>query len=105
MISEKIITPVELKSWIDNGKEFQLIDITQQNLLKNLKIQSVWIPVHILIEQIQDLEKDIPVVLCCYVGADSFLLMKILSTEYHFGNVFSLKSGYSGLVGDTKFLC
>jgi rhodanese-related sulfurtransferase len=97
MIFNRNILSVELIDWVENKKEFQLIDITNENLLKQLQIQSKWIPSHILLSQISELEKNIPIVLCCRVGADSFTLMNILSIEYQMDNVLSLKSGFIGL--------
>ena len=97
MIINHIILPEELIEWIESGKEFQLIDITDDNLLKNLQIQSNWIPAHMLIGRISELEKNIPVIISCRVGADSFIFMNILSSEYQVNNVLSLKSGYIGL--------
>jgi len=97
MIINHTILPEELIEWIDAGKQFQLIDITDDNLLKNLQIQSKWIPVHTLISRISELEKSMPVIISCRVGADSFIFMNILSSEYQMNNVFSLKSGFNGL--------
>jgi rhodanese-related sulfurtransferase len=91
------ILPEELIEWINQGKKIQIIDITHDNLLKNLKIKSKWIPVHKLIDHISELNKDIPLILSCRVGADSFIMMNILSTQYQMNNVFSLKSGFNGL--------
>ncbi len=93
----KIIYPEELLEWIDNQKDFQLIDLTDENLLEKLKILSTWIPVHHLFDRISEIEKEKPVVLSCRVGADSFFCMNILAKEYNMENVFSLKSGAIGL--------
>jgi len=92
-----IILPEELIDWINQGKKFQIIDITLDNLLKDLKIKSKWIPVHELIDHISELDRDIPLILSCRVGADSFVMMNILSTQYQMNNVISLKSGFIGL--------
>ncbi len=97
MIFNNTILPEELITWIEIGKEFQLIDITDGNLLKDLQIQSKWIPGNILLSKVSELEKNIPVILSCRVGSDSFVLMNILATEYQMKNVLSLKSGFFGL--------
>jgi rhodanese-related sulfurtransferase len=97
MIFNNIVQPEELLTWINEKRDIQVVDITHDNLLKALKIPSIHIPVHDLMNRVSELEKKIPLVLCCRVGADSFLCMNILSKDYNMDNVFSLKSGYNGL--------
>lgn len=92
-----IISPDELLVWIEQGKDYQLIDISQDNLLSNLKIKCDWIPVHTLLNRISELQISKPVILCCRVGADSYTLMNILVDQYFMQNVLSLKSGFYGL--------
>jgi rhodanese-related sulfurtransferase len=93
---ENIINPVELEKWINEGKNFQLVDITEENILKTQLIEFIWIPVSKLFNNIQSFRTDIPVVLCCQHGESSFLLMNILHYKHNLTNIYSLKSGFEG---------
>ncbi|MDF1546773.1 MAG: hypothetical protein P1P88_03055 [Bacteroidales bacterium] len=96
MNNTSIISPAELDAWIENGMNFQLVDISLENLLKDVDILSDWIPVTNIINEIDKLKKDVPIVLCCRHGNDSFILMNIMHVNFGKTNVLSLKSGLYG---------
>jgi rhodanese-related sulfurtransferase len=96
MIFENIVHPTDIDNWIENGISFQLIDITDENLMSKFEIQSDWIPARKLIENTHLLRCDVPLVLCCHRGESSFMLMNILYYRHNFQNVYSLKSGILG---------
>jgi len=97
MIISNIIQPSELLEWIGIQKDIQIIDLSNDNLLARLNINSLSIPVHQLFDRVSELSKNKPVILCCNVGSDSFFCMNILAKDYEMDNVFSLKSGINGL--------
>jgi len=99
MIFDNIVLPNEVDDWINQGKSFQMIDLTEENLLSKSGIESNWIPARELINQTERLRTDVPVVLCCYSGESSFMLMNILFYTYKLQNVFSLKTGIKGWKG------
>ena len=96
MIENSVIEPSELEILIEQGGDIQIVDITENNCLKSFEITSDWIPASKLISKIFLLKKDIPIILCCEHGNDSFMLMKVLKTQYHLSNIISLKSGIYG---------
>jgi rhodanese-related sulfurtransferase len=96
MIISKLVSPDEINGWIEQNKAFQLIDISNDNLLKRNGIEAVWIRETLLLDQLSLIRKNIPVVLCCKYGEASFILMNILHRQFDFDNVYSLKSGIAG---------
>jgi len=96
MNDTSIIYPEELNKWLEQGKEFQLVDIDQENLLEGIDIQADWFPITALIDNLSKLKTDIPVILCCRRGNDSFMLMNLLHQQFNMTNVLSLKTGIYG---------
>jgi rhodanese-related sulfurtransferase len=96
MIFENILLPGTLDEWITQGKSFQLVDMTEENLLSKFNIESNWIPAGKLLEQTNQLNKEVPVILCCHHGESSFIFMNLLFYHHNFQNVYSLKSGIKG---------
>jgi len=100
MIFENIVMPGEIEEWSVQGKSFQLVDITDENLLSKFKVESVWIPAKKLLEQTKLLKQDVPVVLCCHRGESSFVFMNLLFYKHNFQNIYSLRSGIKGWKGN-----
>jgi len=96
MISDKIITPEQLKQKINNNEKLFIVD-TRENtsFLKPINSAKL-IPVSIIMNELDSLPKDKTIILYCSHGVDSFFLMNILITEYNFSDVYSLKSGLEG---------
>jgi rhodanese-related sulfurtransferase len=100
MIFDQVIYPQELEQWIAEGKDFQLVDISHDNILKNHDIDSVWIPSNQLVNNTNKLHDNIPVVLCCHYGESSFMMVNVLFFKHNIKNVYSLKSGIKGWKGN-----
>lgn len=96
MNDTSIIYPDELNSWLEQGKKFQLVDIDTENLLESFDIQVDWIPITAILDNLSKIRSDIPVVLCCRRGNDSFMLMNLLQQQFNMANVLSLKTGVFG---------
>lgn len=97
MIFTKTISPRVLSKWITEGKSVQLIDITEENLLKNAGIEYLWLPSSRILENLDKLSRELPVVLCCRLGEGGFFMMNILQRQYNLENVYSLESGIEEL--------
>ncbi|MFN8256981.1 MAG: hypothetical protein U0W24_14895 [Bacteroidales bacterium] len=93
-----LVLPSELYAWIQNNNDFQLIDITENHLLGNSKVNHNWIPAFEIMERINEISTLLPVVICCRVGADSFTVMNLLLKQFGFTNIYSLKSGFEGYI-------
>jgi rhodanese-related sulfurtransferase len=96
MIYRYNILSSEIDNWLINGKIFQLIDISEENCMNIYSIVSQWIPASKLLNRLDELKNDIPVVLCCQTGENSFFVMNILHNQYNKTNIYSLKSGIYG---------
>lgn len=96
MIYKYNILPLQIDDWLKNGRIFQLIDISEENIMQNSPIVSQWIPASQLFKRIDEIKNEIPVVLCCQTGENSFFLMNILHNQYNRNNIYSLKSGIFG---------
>ena len=92
----KEINVIELKNWIKNKIEFQLIDIRNIDPDKVSYIdfqKTLFIPKRKLNINISKLKKNIPVILYCYAGIQSYLMVEVLSKNYGFDNLYSLIGG------------
>ena len=94
MIASKfIITAQELKSKIDSKENIQIIDVREKFAYENPIKNSDWIPASKILISIKQIKTDIPVILYCRTGVDSFCLANILHMEYNFTNIYNLKAG------------
>ena len=69
----KEITVEELKQWMQECKQFQLIDIREEKeLVEDGKIESAErIRMHDILDNVEKLKKNIPVILFCRTGERS----------------------------------
>lgn len=85
----KTITCTELKSWIDENKDFQLIDVRESDELDICKIEKAKnIALGTIPEHLQDIEANKPVVFMCRSGKRSanalfFAEKKVSNTEMY----------------------
>jgi len=94
MINNKfIIEAKELKTKIKKDEEIQIIDIREKISYQNPIDKSEWIPASEILNNKEKIRTDIPVILYCSVGANSFCIANILSKRYKFSNIYSLKGG------------
>jgi len=97
MIDNKFIIEAKaLKSKIETGEEIQTIDIREKSSYKNPIENSEWIPASEILNNLKQIKRDIPVILYCRLGVESFCVANILHKEYKFINIFSLKAGFEG---------
>ncbi|MCC6599921.1 MAG: rhodanese-like domain-containing protein [Crocinitomicaceae bacterium] len=89
----KEITPTELKEWIDCGKEFQLIDIREDHEVANCNIGGKHIPMAEVLENIDRLRTDIPVVIHCQSGKRSGAVVFAIEMKFRLSNIYSLSGG------------
>ena len=91
MIQEK--TVVELKAMMDNGEDFQLIDIREAYEFDICNLNGMLIPVDEIEENIEKISREKPVVLHCRSGSRSAYITEYLQNTYHFTNLYNLKGG------------
>lgn len=87
------ITPKELEAMKKEGKPFQLIDVREPYEVELCNIGGTPIPMGDIVEHIEELRKDVPVVIHCRSGARSGAVINALSSRYGFTNLINLKGG------------
>jgi molybdopterin/thiamine biosynthesis adenylyltransferase/rhodanese-related sulfurtransferase len=87
------IEPVEVKKWIDAGKDFTLVDVREPHEYQICKIDKAkLIPLGQLPNRLSELNKSDQIVVHCKSGVRSAKAQKALQ-ESGFGNVLNMKGG------------
>ena len=88
----QIITVTELKAWMDEGKDFQLIDVREGFEAEIAAIGGLLIPVSQVAARIDEIATDKPVVVHCRSGARSANVIAALEAK-GFANLSNLQGG------------
>tara|TARA_Y100000588_G_C13625370_1_gene657199 strand:+ start:250 stop:567 length:318 start_codon:yes stop_codon:yes gene_type:complete len=89
----KEITVKELKALMDNGADFQLIDVREQHEAEIAEIGAKLIPLGTVPENVDKFAKDKQVVVHCRSGARSGNAIQWLEANHGFENLYNLKGG------------
>ncbi len=92
----------QLIEWLNTNKEFQFIDIRTNKTLINFHHSEIAIPYNEIEKNISKLKRDIPIILACDVGEQSFFTAVTLKRKYNFDNIYSLRDGINGLKKQLK---
>ena len=90
---DNLISPEQLQLMIDNNEVLDIIDIREQTSFYKPIDGAEHIPLTVFDKHIRKLNKNKTIVLYCRHGVDSFFIMNMLSIDYGFANVYSLKGG------------
>ena len=82
-----------LQSWIDEQRDFQLIDVRNPPEFERDNIGGKNIPLDDLIESITQLDLQKPIVFCCQTGLRSAKALEMLIKEGIEGNFYTLSDG------------
>ena len=88
----KEITVSQLKQWRDEGKEFQLIDVREQNEIDFVSIGGEHIPMGDIMDKRDEISDDKEVIMMCRSGKRSGAIVNAL-TNQGFDNIYNLKGG------------
>ncbi len=91
----KSISPHEFAEWKKSGKEHQLIDIRELYEVETCSIGGEHIPMGEIVERLNEIKRDIPVVIHCKSGRRSEAVVAHLGT-LGIDNVISLSQGILG---------
>ena len=89
----KEITAKELERMRREHEQFQLIDVREPYEAEICSIGGELIPMGELIERIDEIRRDRPVVVHCRSGARSSAVIRALNDRYGFTNLVNLKGG------------
>ncbi len=87
------ITPAGLKHKLDNAEDFQLIDVREDFEHEDFNIGGELIPLHEIVQQVEQIKKDKPVILYCRKGIRSQIAIQKLQEKYPFTNLINLIGG------------
>jgi adenylyltransferase/sulfurtransferase len=82
-----------LQSWIDEQRDFQLIDVRNPPEFERDNIGGKNIPLDDLIESITQLDLQKPIIFCCQTGLRSAKALEILAKEGIEGTFYTLSDG------------
>ena len=89
----KEITAKELQAWRDQGKEHQLIDVREPYEAQLCTIGGTLLPMGEIVQHLDEIRSDVPVVVHCRSGARSAAVINALASRYGFTNLVNLSGG------------
>ena len=89
----KEITVQELKTKMENGSEFQLIDIREENERAFTNIGGDHLPMGTVVNNMDKINKDKDVIIYCRSGSRSGQVVSFLEMNHGFDNLYNLKGG------------
>ncbi|MCO5247946.1 MAG: molybdopterin-synthase adenylyltransferase MoeB [Chitinophagales bacterium] len=98
----KEITPSELQEWLDEKRDIQVIDVREQDEYDLVNIGAKLIPLSSLESHIDEIDRNRPVVVHCKAGGRSARAIDLLTSQYGFDNLYNLKGGIIGYIGELK---
>ena len=87
------ITVKDLKSWIDERKDFQLIDVREAYEYEICHINGELVPLNTILNYKDQISTDKPVVVQCRSGVRSANAIKVLQSQFGFDNLLNLEGG------------
>jgi rhodanese-related sulfurtransferase len=87
----------ELAAWRKDGKPHQLVDIRELYEVETCTIGGAHIPMGEILQRLDELRRDVPVVIHCKSGRRSEAVVTHLQS-LGFQNVYSLREGIMGWV-------
>lgn len=89
----KEVTVQELKAKLDNGEDFQLIDVREPHEADIAQIGGELIPMGDILGQTDKISRDKVVIIHCRSGARSGTIVNALESQHGFTNLYNLKGG------------
>lgn len=87
------ITVQELKQLVDNGTDFQLIDVREEWEYENANLKGEHIALATIIDNADKISRNKQVVIHCRSGARSGQAVQLLEKNLGFTNLYNLKGG------------
>ena len=89
----KEITVLDLKKMQDDGQDFQLVDVREQNEFDFANLGGELIPLGTVLDNADKIEKDKTVVVHCRSGKRSATAIQQLQNKFGFENLYNLQGG------------
>jgi rhodanese-related sulfurtransferase len=89
----KSITVKELKEMLDNGEDFQLIDVREQSEYDAAHLDGLLIPLATVPQNVDKIDKSKKVVVHCRSGKRSANAIMFLENNHGYTNLYNLEGG------------
>ncbi len=89
----KEVSVLELKSKMDNKENFQLIDVREPFEVEICEIGGLNIPLAEVPGRLDEIRKDVPVIIHCRSGKRSGNIIAYLEATFGYTNLFNLEGG------------
>lgn len=96
----KAISPEELQAWIQSDKDMQIVDIREAYEYEDGHLDALHLPMDTVVDQLEQLAKDKPVVMYCKSGKRASAMVYMLEKMYGFENLLVLEGGYDAFVSE-----
>jgi adenylyltransferase/sulfurtransferase len=93
MSTVKEMSVQELKKMREEGAVHQLIDVREEHEAEIASINGLLIPMGDVMDRVDEIKKDIPVIIHCRSGARSRAIVEALQNNFGFNNLYNLKGG------------
>lgn len=87
------ISVTELKKWMDEGEDFLLVDVRENLEYETGNIRGLHIPMGTVLERLDEIPQDRKVVIHCKSGGRSGNVVRYLSAEKGYDNLYNLSGG------------
>ncbi|MCB9335949.1 MAG: rhodanese-like domain-containing protein [Flavobacteriales bacterium] len=98
----KHITPQELKAKIDQGEDFELIDVREIYEYEDYNINGKHIPLGEVMNHLDSLDTSKPIVFCCQTGKKSRAITIAVSKKLNSENIYSLVGGVTNYYNEIE---
>jgi adenylyltransferase/sulfurtransferase len=89
----KEVTVQDLKNMMDNGADFQLVDVREQNEYDFVNLDGDLVPMSTIRENVEKIAKDKQVVVHCRSGKRSADVINFLEQNHGYNNLYNLVGG------------
>ena len=87
------ISASELKSWMNSGEIFQLVDVREPSEHDEFNIGGILMPLSEVIARIDEIDSSKPVVFYCRKGIRSAIAIQRILQKRDFSNLYNLSCG------------
>jgi len=89
----KTITVIELKTKLDQQQALQIIDVREEYEVEICSIGGQHIPMAEVLESVDKIRRDIPVIVHCRGGNRASAVILALENNFQFNNLYNLEGG------------
>ncbi|MAX79765.1 MAG: NADH oxidase [Crocinitomicaceae bacterium] len=89
----KAVSVTELKEKLDNKENIKVLDVREDHEREIAKFTDFHIPMGEVLEHLDEIPKDVPVIVHCRSGQRSATVIDLLEREHGYDNLYNLNGG------------